>query len=364
MSEQRLNNFNFWGVVDGKNLFNKKLYVVECDYPYKRPVLKTSSAGFVLSSSLDNVLSAKTISNFCDKTFVPKKDDPVYLSPDCILARDDVRKQYKLKRAVDTGVCNVVSGMESWIGRGYGTSAMVSAFHVYGDTVVAFTTDGYKALPIPSLRWIENVIGIPQHLFEYRVDYTVRLFWKNNGLSEIYQKLLTHTNKTPIIHHSSLQIDGCAPLTMDTLTVLEKTAQRHEDSGRQLVLALQGINQCSWRQYPGTLSLLWWHLFSSAGAFSEYHYLYRHRSMIPKAALALSKFLYSSSYDTPFASDDDYNLALNWMNTKLGITKEQMFIPLEVLEKHLSSKQITKGAFNKVYDNIIRVRPKHHAAEG
>ena len=70
------------------------------------------SSLFVCQKELgDNLRSGKNIPNI-DYSYVPANGDEICVVPRCPIAQEDIRKNYAIKRNIDSATCNVFSPVD------------------------------------------------------------------------------------------------------------------------------------------------------------------------------------------------------------------------------------------------------------
>ena len=201
------------------------------------------------------------------------KGSTIYLTPGCPYASADIRKHYKVKRLPDTGDYNIFSFNDIW------------TRNVCFDDVVAISD---KKLIVAKysgnliLQDISDLTGMPlEEVTMLQVKKlgirTIRTRELNSG----YLSLLNNTLKKPCYSYKALDITNENELTYDLLNLIfvaGKKMRYEPDAIKNYKILLNALNQCNWREYPGTVSMLLG-ILSGCGS-SAHRYLTNHGSAL------------------------------------------------------------------------------------
>ena len=222
---------------------------------------------------------------FVDKNFVPALGDDIYLMPGCAIAVADIRKHYNIKRTPDTGTCNIYTPDKDLYWRGIHTDIFNTI--VFPDDKQIFCSNIYSLGKGDFLDFVTdqhkgNSLASNYNLLPENVSWTLHHY----KMPALHRMILDKTYKKPIILCDRLPIPSDNELTLDQLTLIERLGneQHSSDGERNFLVQLNALNQYNWREYPGTMSLLF-HVFLRRDA-SRYRCncpLMR-QSTIPKAA--------------------------------------------------------------------------------
>lgn len=328
--------------LDGHTCEEYSFYSVGKDIP-------PSSDGLIYSMSVMDVYSdADEIKKRCSK--VPKPGDKLWIAPNCIISRDDVRKEYKIKRKAEDADFRVISEKKYHKDIGYYDQFIVSRA---SKTLVAlYNRQPEYRIDTPSK--VYKHLGILMDSVDAIVSNGCYLYYIKDT-EGIYSDLITGKG-TPIVHHSQVPLTKSLPVTLDTLTVLQ-TACRHSDTPENedaLILQLQALNQCDWNKYKFTLrnffqkSDLWYTAFAG---------FMKRKSTWPAGIKQMCNELLCETI-APCDNKEDFELYKSWVKKRLGVTSDTAVLSLEKYDSLLISKQVSQAEIDRLYDCTIRITPK------
>ena len=271
---------------------------------------------------------------------------------------DDVRKNYKIKRAPDSGCCNVFSSLKSYSqgleAYAYAISTaekklyIISAYdsnHAYIRRIKDFLSRiGVSALD-PNIIYVDTTVG--NRYYPAKTFYLIKT-------SDSYAKLLNGELKKPCISHKKLQFACCNELTMDQIDLLYKTARMTNFSDvPNFILQLEALNQCNWREYPRSLTILWGIIRNVSAPV--YWSVKNHISTQKKV---VKEILCTPPADSA-NSKKDYDFAKSIIDHFLGVENVR-FTKANTLIKKLEESGVGLDVFSEFYDNMIRLTPKEY----
>lgn len=182
------------------------------------------------------------------------KGSSLYLVPDCRYSHDDVRKNYTLKRTVDTGDYNVFSPA-SW--SHYYNFNRLCAFPELKVAFLANIGNYYSRTSFDEdMRKYSSKHGNADSVsknFKYLSTYKVNPAWKS---------LLDGTLVKPCVAVSSLDLAHGDPPGLDALMLLYRTGAKDDinDSkpDQEFLMQLNAVNNTDWRSRPFSVYTALW----------------------------------------------------------------------------------------------------------
>ena len=303
-----------------------------------------------------------------DQNFVPKEGDDICVAPGCPLAVDDLRKNYKLRRGFDRGVCNVFSPLGDSYASCWGEKFCIvesqKTVFVFGDKRSNNDIIKYVVL------WFENQANVIINAKECLVfemnyskeDYSVHEY----KAMEHFEMLLNGELIDPCIPISKLNINANNEMTLDALYLAWKIGSKQFSYGSDVteadeqaaIIELNALNNYNWREYPGSVSLVINHLLMSHDrwTYNRKDYLFSvmksHASKYSKVVKNLLRFPYS-----PYKSDKDMAMARSLIRriTDMG---DRKFVSYGDLTEKLKEVNLSGVEFCRVFKTIIKIDDK------
>lgn len=331
--------------IDGVNFYDYTLY---SDWSNK---LTVSEDSFVVDKSfLDRLMN---ISNFTDATIKPPRQSEIYITPKLPYPIEDIRNNYKIKRVPDSGTYNVI-----------GPIHVPKDNHFYRWAIAVFPS--LKAIFVKCKNcntdkrsvYREALVYLPNADYAEMIHeeylYQKRLVVINN--QGVYKKLLDGTLTKPCVPYTNLDIAGRNQLTNDVLTLVRKTGEipwTEKDAERNFVMQLNVLNQHNWREYPGTIAMLFLELM-----YGNRSSIYREvRNHISRYSKVVKELLFRP--DVKFASEKDQEFARQYINELLDIG-ECRYTTVNTLNAKLKEINLSISTFDQLYNNIVRLTPKKY----
>ena len=289
-----------------------------------------------------------SLDGFVDKTIRAPKNSVIYLTPNCPYAIDDIRKNYTIKRKPDTGDYNVFSPIGSCDG-----NLQVVSIAVFPSLNAAVTHHERKSED-DMFALAKNYLKDPNReemiykTYEHSYNY-----YKLFSLSPVYKALLDGELEKPCIGCDQLDINSENELTTDVLELVYKTGLRNvyeQDSEKNFLIQLNVLNQHNWREYPGTISMLFGEIMRNQGIYSRMCDTPSRFSKPVKELLSYEK----KSKD--FASEKDFLLAQKYLAKMLNIDGSFFTTVGKVYEK-CGALNLTQTTFSKLFKNIVKITP-------
>lgn len=329
--------------IKGKDYYNYNLiYISNTGRPHADDSSIMFDSNMVNLFDMDNYYS----------NYQPKDGCSVFVAPKCDLLHDDIRKNYVIKKNIDTGDCNVMDKLR------------LSAKHYYypdyifvNDTAQTIVAIKKETLNVPSDAYylskaVTAVPGSTPNMF-----IQVPLFTLHEvSVPEPYLKLLRGEVKKPVIPSSRLNIVNQNELTIDALSIVTHVAKNYYSSegSKNFILAMQALNQTNWREYPYTMHMLYNLLTNNAYLRKFVHT----PSLQPKSIQVMVQSMKRDGYMKD-VSEKDYYLARDWFSSMLDIS-DVRFTTIKDLNTHLSNFGVGEYMFNTMFSNIVKIKKKSY----
>ena len=334
----------FWGTIDGVPYYGWNIYFVSA-YHYGPKDLFHGKGVYITSDITDIIPKMPQISKV-NPTFLPKEGDPIYVSPNCPYALDDLRKHYKIKRNPDDGVCNVVSPVE--VGKSFYCTDILKCPDEKLLVVGQDSVSVHAAVTSILLYAPKNTAHIKKSFRLYR--------YKGATFPEVYQKILNVTLTKPIVFPEQLNIRNNNAVTLDTLSLLITTgsATSSKETDEAFVLQLQALNQCDWQSYKGCLANIFRHLRNSPRS-SCFNRRYLSPSGLPKAVKMLWDKCVTNGYKRAMQTQEEYDLFMAWYKDFAHIRSDKFTTTVPTI---IEKTPGTRDFFDTLFNTQVLVKQK------
>ena len=309
-----------------------------------------------------------------DKTYKPALGSEICAVPPCSIPMDDLRKNYKIKRGIDKGCCNVFSPDTNYyhfyesIWEDYSVCIVPpqkTVFICKGSTMVALGMAKVKFPTIPVSQMYS--FDSSQKYHNPETDLC------GINLKESYKALLNKQFTTPCIPISSLSLNTSNELTLDILLIVHKIGSKKyskrynvgKSEEEPYIVELNALNNYNWREYPGTISLLINKMLET-----DYRIKWTYN-----AELYLSEIMksHSSRYSKAvkqilnlqpqgFASEKDLKMAQALIRNLTGMG-DRKFVSYGDITTKLEEINLTGADFCTVFNTIIKIEDKEFKNE-
>lgn len=341
-------------------------------FTYNKLSLDNADYTMLMCDQYTHDLCNEGFFNLLDKTFTPNENDPIHVVPVCKVPMDDIRNHYKVKRKPDAGVCNVFSPIRRGVGGcRYVTSfnfmvlceskksIFLSNFNIYGNKTTK--ADFWDTARVVDPKVFNDRSSC---IIEGGRNSSFCLTMYSLSNAETYKDLIDGKLKKPCIHIDNLPIRNQNKLTQDFLEILYTTGSKswyYDTDIKSFGTQIAALNQTDWRNYPGTLNILFTEMLSRKVGGG---YFMQSNSCLPKYAREMYRHIIpNAGHDIQFASEDDFKMALEFINNKLNINGKR-FASLDDVLKKLEEVSISQFTFNRLYNNIIKIEPREYEEEG
>ena len=302
-------------------------------------------SGDIIDSLVEN------LSSYLDDTVVLNDNDDIHIVPDCVYSIRDIRNNYKIKRDFDSGKYNVFSPIKPYIDR----------FAVHTIVVV----DRLKKIALldnkytyPSGAKKAALDLIPEAEYEDMEFFSCSLRLCYSSHIAPYMHLVVGDAKKPCISYTKLKFNNSNELTPDVLMFVYKagiTSEYESSEAEENFLVQLGIlNQHNWRDYPRTISFLFYALKNRGVA----HDVFCTMSKYPKHVKEIYDVAYNHSL--PFMSEKDFLMAQQFVQMLLDVKPETMFVQTKQLMDKIVNSGFRLDYFSELYNTVTRIVPKKY----
>lgn len=291
-----------------------------------------------------------------NSSFVPQKGMKVYVEPGCPIAMADIRKNYVVKRKKEDADFMLVHSKErNWRSWDNFDQVIVLPEKKAVFAQYKYNNNGnlskYVAEVFPDF-WkmdfslVYNVSG----------DFTFNYYDIEDV--ELPLKVFESISPCPVVYYTNLPIEADNKLNIEVLEMLMKVGQTSYDSNgeQNFKLQLQALNQTDWRDYPGTLGMIYNTLYHDKRTTNATEG-FKRPSMFPKAIKELCATMRDQK---EFASEKDRSLARAFLEKTCEFSTDKYY-KIEDLTKKFANNRISFLHFYSLYDNLVKIRP--HVSE-
>lgn len=287
----------------------------------------------------------ETLNGFLDTVPRPPKQTSIHLVSGSVVAVEDVRKNYVLKRDIDAGDYNVFSPLTKRPQKKY-FPTVIALFPSYNIVVASKDTITAAQALAEAKTLNPNIVAADLDYRQFKNDSL-----KGFNVSPAYAGLLAGMLKKPSISYTQLDLNAPNELTIDVLTLVYKTGKLWEydnENKKNFLIQVNVLNQHNWREYPGTVSMLFGSMLKYVGIA---HNVACHIGSYSKTVKEIVSYT-----DKPFISAKDFNLAREFVNSLLNFG-DCRYATIEQLTTKLQSIGLTWNYFYKLYNNMVRITP-------
>ena len=304
-------------------------------------------------------------SRLLNENFVLPHGSEIHLASGCPVGIADVRKNYKLKRKADEGICNVFSPFKGAYSHFWNSAYAIvpsekAIVLASKSSIRSNEMDIYHALEhfFPN-KWKTNVVPVVPGADIYQKDLAVSYM----EIPEDWLKLITGQLQKPCISYKKLEFKTDNEVNTDILYLVYKTGtQRYSaDAQKAFHIQLCALNEHNWRDYPGTLSILMKDMLHTKYNSSYCYNDLSSKSGLPKAIQEMVKTGMQS--DVSFASSKDAQMAQRLIKMVVEIPEDKQFSTIQELVTKFNERKINFNCFYKAFDNIVKFRPKEFKNE-
>lgn len=297
---------------------------------------------------IDNQSKCKLINSFPEATgnLIPKNKN-IYLANDISVDINSMRKNYNIKRKVED--CDYII-MAPLITEHHRIQASLCYFYPEDNIIVmrSYLTDIEYDAMLREYNLIKHS----------RIDIGSKIFYLIKDSKNFYKTLLTGQCIKPVISYKDLDLTGGAPLTYDELALTYRLGKEvtTKESFDNYILNIKALNNYNWRNYRGTLGIL----FNSLVYFGTTH------ANVLKTIKSQCKTVYDiikscSYYDIGFVSEEDFKLGQSFMKNCLEIDSFPIFVSPAALNDRLKANHLDIYDFQRLFGAVTRITLKDYA---
>ncbi len=345
----------FWSSFDGRTGDEYTMYT-NCHYTH----LSSDDYILITDSRLTDIIENLKRNN--SGATVPKGSS-IYLSPNCPYAVNDVRHHYTLKRKPDTGDYNVISIIKNRRNTRVSFMDFSHAFIVPDRKILVVLSypNYYKKDTVKPIDIIRNFCPDFNSNVTPISEIEIMPLYLCMNSSVVIDYMLGRLHK-PCVYYTALDITNNVELTLDFLTLLYNTGNKRkwDRAGRQDFLTeLKVLNQHNWRDYLGTLTIMFYYLFNINSIAVSFR---NNLSYCTKEVREIFRLISSNKGDD-FVSEKDFNMTKLFIDSLLHIG-DLKFATLENLCDKLKSNNLSISIFSRLFDNIVKITPKAYVQKG
>lgn len=339
--------------IKGAHYYGYTLYIID---PNQDGAIQPGNAhinSLLLSDTVRNLLDTE-IQTLCDPTFVPKDGDCIHVVSPCKYAMDDVRRNYKIKRSLDAGTCNVFSAprLRRASCRPY---RLLKSLIIFPSKKVMLASRGGNLLLTHMEGFLEH-LGLDKETDIIAVMESIHSTECIPSDVEAYKGLLLGTLKTPAVFIDKLNVNSDCEVSFDTLSFIYRIGMDDlsEENKKNLLLQLGILNSQNWRNYLGTVSSLMEYIkYGTTGG-----YIWRHLSNKQKYV----KELFNTSFHG-FCGLEDFNMMKSFFEYLYSVGDQKFCTISDFNEKMFakSGRRYAKDVFERVYNVVVRITPKDYS---
>lgn len=348
--------------INGVDYYDWVIYWNKTRYDYGK-------ADIVIGHEILN--SMQEPDSLLDDTFIPALGSKIHVVPVCPVGMADIRKNYVTKRNLDDGCCNVFSpfkGNYHYIGcELFAIVPTRKAFVVQESCYPRNQQDQMLNLNRRITTLFQDLTDeeAQQLIFVKGEDqnYSYASWFYRGDFPQAYVDLFFGKLTKPCVSYKKLEFKCENELTMDTLYLVYRAgmAKWSSDAEEKFKLQLCALNEHNWRDYPGTINMLFrdvlgFYRNSSTYCASTLNSI----SKIPKAAKEL---VLSGNNNDKYASQKDFELAQSLMMYAVGMPKDLKFTDMQTLREKFKEARISINSFYNCFNNIVKITPKQFEDE-
>lgn len=259
------------------------------------------------------------------------------------VAADIYRRNYNIKRNVDTGDYNVFAGISPC----RYTSPEFSYVYEKEKIILAYKGTN-SATPLAELlEFVKSEYAVDLSTSSYKMQkYNSYYFLKDPNNN--YKKLILGELKKPCILYKSLDLNGDNELNSDIILMILSTCDGYsQENLKNTKLLLTSLYQTNWREYPGTMTLFKRMLENSSAGNS----IIRHIGSQTKPIKEILEY----NFTDLFATDNDKQLATNIIKRLLNLDSNLKYVSTKELMDRLHTAKIPTGTFYQLFSTITKI---------
>lgn len=325
----------------------------ELVYPKKIPI-KDGKYTAIVSDAVISILHnlQKYGESFMATDVYPLPGSSIYAASPCMFDAKDLRNNFKLKKSLDAGDYNVFSSLptrqrKSAVPTLHATSSII----IPSKKMIIANNDkneSYYSLLSKFAPEIDRTKSDEEFIIDWSSrDYT----WIN--LNQDYISLLEGKLEKPCVPAENLKLYHDNPLSLDTLEMVYRAGMKDksDDAVNNYLMQLAAMNLRNWRDYPGTISILFGQLLNYRW-FSASYPVHEHLEKYEKFVAEMRSYK-----SKPFLNQEDQDMAMNLIERLIDLDFSQKHTWQEVF-KAASNINLQLTTLFSLYDNEITLSRK------
>jgi hypothetical protein len=334
--------------------YKDKIYAgYELVYP-KKILIKDTKHTAIVS---DNILSIlhnlpKLADSLLATDVYPLPGSSIYAASPCMFDAKDLRNNFKLKRSPDTGDYNVFSSLPTRQRKSAVTTLRATSSVIIPSRKMIIANNDKNESCYSLLSKFAPEIDQHKHDEEFFIDWGSREYmWVN--LNQDYLNLLEGKFEKPCIPAENLKLYHDNPLSLDTLEMVYRAGvqDKSDDAVNNYLMQLSAMNLRNWRDYPGTISILFGQLLNYRW-FSASYPVHEHPEKYEKFVAEMRSYK-----GKPFLNQEDQKMATDLIERLIGLDFTQKHTWQEVMNA-ASRISLQLTTLFSLYDNEITLSRK------
>ena len=331
--------------VDGIKYFGYEIYSIP-DKWGRHPENQEENEFVVDSNTCDKLRLLHE--SLVDNTIAPPKGSKIYLAPDCPYGIEDVRNNYTIKRRPDTGDYNVLSPLKPH--NMYHSLTVATLVIFPSKRIIVIHGENKTREDMFDYAQLHGLdVDISEMLYKNYSSYKYFSIIRN---AEVFRKLLSNELTKPCVSYESLNINSENELTTDVLQLVYQTGSTNKwmpDAEKNFIIQLNVLNQHNWREYKGTVAMLFGEMLNDG--------VYRSMIQTPSRYSKTIQELFAARKDCGFMSEKDFNLARTFVDNLLNIG-DCKYTTVKDLHCKLLSIGLSQSTFSRLYKDVVRLTPR------
>lgn len=303
-------------------------------------------------SNIDFDVDGTFIKSKLSQAFIPKRGSDIYVAPNCPYASADIRACYNVKRAVDSGCCNVFSRVprrEHW-----------NIIFKLPDRDEVYLENSWKDETI--VRQEVCSVLAKQGYPRYNAGSLVKLGAQHinyYNLPDVWDKLLFGQLQKPAISYKMLDINPELELTDDAVELVYRSGivDYSQDNETKCLLEINALCRHNYQKYPKTISILK-SLMRERAYYGTFNSITHRTSSQTKVVQQFLKFPNALAA----ASQEDHDMAKRLVLKLMGMEDKKLFVQYDDVARKASSNRIPLHIFHSIFDTVVKIQPKEYEA--
>lgn len=305
------------------------------------------------------------VDEMLDDTFALTSGSEIHVVPSCPIGMADIRKNYVTKRKVDDGCCNVFSpfkGSTTWMA--CAMYAIVPSRKTFILQEGGWPRDNNKTrmnLECVISNTFPDLSAEEREQIIYKEGDSMAFVYGNIPMA--YVDLFFGKLKKPCVSYKKLEFKTDNQVSLDILYLVYRAgmSKAYTDAIEKFKIQLCALNEHNWRDYPGTISMLFKNLLNPRSSSKCSGELYA-VSRMPKAAKELVISM-TRPETIPFKSQEDIDMAQRLLIYVLEMPENLRFSTMETIISKLQEKHISIDCFCRCFNNMVKITPKEFKNE-